>query len=109
MERIEELNKHIRDGLNQWADIMLMAEADKWDVELNYFPRDIMNVVYIFIHVLSNVGVKNGHIRDEQTAEAYGARLRELVKDMTGHDPVEIAIKLKPNEDDEQGVQEEKE
>ena len=94
-QRIAEINKHIRDGINDYADIMLEAEVKNWAVELNYFPRDIMNAVYIFQHVLSNVGIKNGHINAEKAVE-FGNRLRELVKDMTGYDSVEIA-----NETDE--------
>lgn len=82
-----EANVKIRDGIGMWAEIMLMSEADGWAYKLNYFPRDIMNAVYIFQHVLSNVGIKKGII-DEEKAVVFGKRLRELVKDMTGYDPV---------------------
>ena len=36
-QKIAEINQHIRDGVNQWADVMLMADADQWAVNLNYF------------------------------------------------------------------------
>ena len=90
MERIAEINRHIRDGLNSWADIMLMADADEWAFHLNYFPRDVANACMIFQHICSNVGIKTGHI-DEVKAVEFGRRLRELVMDMTGFDPVELA------------------
>lgn len=83
---IAEVNAEIRNALNQWADIMLEAEAENWAEQLNYFPRDIMNAAYIFQHVLSNVGIKRGLI-DIQKAEKFGYRLRQLIIDMTGHDP----------------------
>ena len=86
---IPEINQHIRDGINQWADVMLTAEADQWAYQLRYFPRDLMNAVYIFQHVASNIGIKSGHI-DEDRAATYGQRLRELVRDMTGYDPHEF-------------------
>jgi len=89
-KKIAEMNQHIRDGINQWADIMLLADADRWAYKLKYFPRDIANAVMIFMHVCSNVGIKNGHIQNEQVAETYGKRLRQLVADMTGYDPAEI-------------------
>ena len=87
--RIAEINQHIRDGINQWADIMLLADADNWAVKLNYYPRDLMNAVLIYQHVASNIGIKAGRI-DEQKAVEFGNRLRQLVIDMTGYDPHEF-------------------
>lgn len=81
-----EINKAIREALNQWADIMLRADADGWAYELSYFPRDIMNATLIFQHVCSSAGIKSGHITEE-TAKIYGRRLRQLVIDMTGLTP----------------------
>jgi hypothetical protein len=85
-EALMEINAAIRDGLNQWADVMLESEAKQWAYRLDYFPRDLMNAIYIFQHVASNIGIKAGHI-DEQKAVEYGERLRQLVIDMTGYDP----------------------
>ena len=85
-EAIQEINTAIRDGLNQWTDIALEAEAKQWAVELNYFPRDLFNVTYLFQHVASNIGIKVGRI-DEQKAVGFGKRLRQLVLEMTGFDP----------------------
>jgi hypothetical protein len=85
-DALKEINTAIRDGINQWADVMLESEAKQWAYKLNYFPRDLMNAIYIFQHVASNIGIKAGHI-DEQKAVEYGERLRQLVIDMTGYDP----------------------
>jgi len=85
-EALKEINTAIRDGINQWADVMLESEAKQWAYRLDYFPRDLMNAIYIFQHVASNIGIKAGHI-DEQKAVEYGERLRQLVIDMTGYDP----------------------
>ena len=93
-KQIAEINQHIRDGVNQWADVMLMADADQWAVCLNYYPRDIVNATMIFQHICSNVGIKAGRI-DEAKAEEYGKRLRQLVMDMTGYDPVEVVAAMK--------------
>lgn len=101
MKQIAEINQHIRDGVNQWADTMLLADADKWAYHLNYFPRDIANACLIFQHICSNVGIKAGRI-DEKNAQEYGMRLRQLVIDMTGYDPAEIVSEMKPNEDNNQ-------
>ena len=90
-QALAEINKAIRDALNQWADIMLRADADGWAYELNYFPRDIMNATLIFQHVCSSVGIKSGRITEE-TAKIYGRRLRQLVIDMTGLTPGKEAL-----------------
>ena len=95
-KQIGEINQHIRDGVNQWADTMLMADADQWAVHLNYFPRDIVNACMIFQHICSNVGIKAGRI-DEEKAMEYGKRLRQLVSDMTGYDPADIVSQMKPS------------
>ena len=93
-KQIAEINQHIRDGVNQLADVMLMADADQWAVCLNYYPRDIVNATMIFQHICSNVGIKAGRI-DEAKAEEYGKRLRQLVMDMTGYDPVDVVAAMK--------------
>ena len=83
---LKEINTAIRDGINQWADVMLESEVKQWAYRLDYFPRDLMNAIYIFQHVASNIGIKAGRI-DEQNTEEFGHRLRQLVIDMTGYDP----------------------
>ena len=93
-QALKEINTAIRDGLNQWADVMLESEVKQWAYNLNYFPRDLMNAIYIFQHVASNIGIKAGLI-NEQKAVEYGERLRQLVIDMTGYDPHGILNDLK--------------
>lgn len=83
---LREINQHMRDGLNQWADIALQAEVKQWAYHMDYYPRDLMNVAYLFQHVASNIGIKSGNI-DEKKAVEFGTRLRQLIIDMTGHDP----------------------
>jgi hypothetical protein len=43
------------------------------------------------------VGIKKGLI-DEQKAEVYGQRFRQLVIDMTGYDPAVIVANMNPEE-----------
>ena len=83
---LKEINTAIRDGINQWADVMLESEVKQWACRLDYFPRDLINAIYIFQHVASNIGIKAGRI-SEQNTEEFGSRLRQLVIDMTGYDP----------------------
>ena len=87
-QTVQQVNEGLRGQMNTLADMMLMSEADQWAYLLNYYPRDIMNAVYIFQHVVSNVGIKSGRI-DEKTAVEYGHRLSQLVFDMTGYKPAD--------------------
>ncbi|MBQ1574892.1 MAG: hypothetical protein IIZ78_27505 [Clostridiales bacterium] len=93
-KKIAEINTNIRNGINYWADFMLLADADEWAVHLKYYPRDIVNACMIFQHICSNVGIKALRI-DEQKAEDFGKRLRQLVIDMTGYDPADIVRQMK--------------
>ena len=86
---LKEINTAIRDGINQWADVMLESEVKQWAYRLDYFPRDLMNAVLIFQHVASNIGIHAGRINEEKALE-FGQRLRQLVIDMTGYDPHEF-------------------
>lgn len=113
-EAIKEINQAIRDGLNQWADIALEAEYKQWAENLNYFPRDLMNVCYLFMHVSSNIGIKAGRVNLENTA-VFGERIRQLVIDMTGIDPHHVFDDMKSspqsncetNNEDEHGKEKE--
>lgn len=96
-KQIAEINRNIRDGVNQWADVMLQAEADEWAVHLKYFPRDIVNATMIFQHICSNVGIKSGHVNEEKAVN-FGKRLRELVIEMTGYDPSLVVADMKTDE-----------
>lgn len=71
------------------ANMMLTSEADEWAVRLGYDTGDVFNVVYIFHHVLNNVGIKGGYINEAKAVE-FGERLRQLVKDMTGYDTITL-------------------
>ena len=105
---ISEMNVHIREGINTWASTCLLADADEWAYLLNYYPSDVSNVLLIFQHVCSNIGIKKGLI-DEKKAVEFGERLRELVKDMTGLDPAEIVSELsdyrEERKDEEDSIQ----
>lgn len=91
MERqIAEVNRDIKQGLKNWADVCLVADSDGWACHLKYDNFAIMDAAFIFQHVMSNVGIKAGII-DEQKALEFGERLRQLITDMTGKDPHEIS------------------
>lgn len=100
-EHIKEINQHISNALEQWSTTMLVADADEWAYHLNYSDQDAMNAIFIFNHVLSNIGIKNGVLNDKNVIEK-SKQLRNFIKDYCGLDTIEITrkslgIELKEN------------
>lgn len=93
-QQIQEINQHIKDGLKQWSDICLMADADNWSYYLDYDKQDVFSVTQLFMHVCQNIGIKKGRI-GEKAAEVYGNRIRDLVMSMTGFDTRHLADEIK--------------
>lgn len=89
---IREVQVHISDVLKEWADIMLDIEAHQKAHLLHYSEKDLVNAMYIFEHVLSNVAIHNGSITPKNVDKAteMGMDLREYVKKYTGLDTHEI-------------------
>lgn len=85
-EQINEINQHISDALEQWTDIMLIAESDGWAYELNYTNRDVFNALYMLNHVVSNVAIKSGYINSEEKAVDAGERFKKAIIDIFGID-----------------------
>lgn len=93
-EEIKEINKHISDALNQWRDIMLLADSDEWSYRLEYSDEDALNALYIFNHVAQNIAIKNGWYKDEEDIFDKIAGFREQLKISYGIDSVELAKKI---------------
>lgn len=92
---VREVQIEISDTLRTWADIMLDIEAHQKAHLLHYSEQDLVNAMYIFEHVLSNVAIRNGSITPKNVDKAteMGIDLREYVKKYTGLDTREIAKK----------------
>lgn len=92
---VREVQIEISDTLRTWADIMLDIEAHQKAHLLHYSEQDLVNAMYIFEHVLSNVAIHNGSITPKNVDKAteMGIDLREYVKKYTGLDTREIAKK----------------
>jgi hypothetical protein len=96
-EEIKEINSHISDALEQWAYIMVVADADEWAYMLDYSEKDALNALSIFNHVLSNIGIKNGTL-NEDNAVNRAQNLCNLVKDLIGIDSIELTNRVLKNE-----------
>ena len=93
-KQIKEINQHISNALQQWADIMLLADADNWSYQLNYSDKDALNAVFIVNHVLENVAIKSGYIKDCIDAHEKGSKFRMALIDFCGIDMHELVEKV---------------
>lgn len=93
-EDIKEINKHISDALNQWRDIMLLADSDEWSCRLEYRDEDVFNALYIFHHIAQNIAIKSGWYKNEEDRFNKIADLRMQIKESYGIDTIELAKKV---------------
>lgn len=96
-ENIKEINNHISEALEQWSAIMVTADADEWSYLLDYSEKDALNALSIFNHVLSNIGIKNGTLSEENVLNS-AKKLRHVVQDMIGIDSIELTNRVLKNE-----------
>lgn len=89
MNSIREVQVHIGDALKQWAAIMFDIESNNKAFMLHYEEKDLFNAVYILSHVLSNIGIHNGTI-SENNAEEVGKEIRNFVKRFSGLDSTKL-------------------
>lgn len=94
MNSISEVQAHISSALDDWANIMLDIEANQKAFLLHYDEKDLLNAIYIFEHIITNVGINNNTIKNGEMAFLMGKELREYVKKFTSIDTIEL-YKLK--------------
>ena len=85
-ENIKIAGRLVGKGLEDWADVCVCLDESGGAFFLGYTPRDLMNATYIFQHIVSNIGIKSGHINNKNAVD-FGKRLRLLILEETGYDP----------------------
>lgn len=98
-ELLRDFNKHISDALKQWANICIMSDAENWSYEYEFTEDDVMNAVFIFNSVISNVGIKK-RLLTEENAFKFGVGIHEFVSQYAGVDTRKFAKELEENETD---------
>lgn len=94
---IREVQAHISAALDQWAYIMNDIDAKEKAHLLHYKDEDLLNIVLMFNHVVSNIGIHNGTINSPEMGEAFGNNIREFIKKYTGIDTRELTNKVLKN------------
>lgn len=72
--------------LNELSFLLLERDADHKSYFDTYTEEDVMNALTIFNSIASNYGIKNGHIKSPEEAEAMGNAIAQLLLEMTGID-----------------------
>ena len=91
---IRAVQVHISDALEQWAYIMNDIDANEKAHLLHYKDKDLLNIVLMFNHVVSNIGIHNGTINSEELGEAFGVDIRDFIHKYTGIDTQELSKKV---------------
>lgn len=91
---IREVQVHISDALEQWAYIMNDIDAKEKAHLLHYKDEDLLNILLMFNHVVSNIGIHNGTISNPELGEAFGKDIRAFIKKYTGIDTIELTDKV---------------
>jgi hypothetical protein len=94
---IREVQAHISAALDQWAYIMNDIDAKEKAHLLHYKDEDLFNIVLMFSHVVSNIGIHNKTINSAELGEAFGDDIREFIKKYTGIDTVELTKRVLKN------------
>ena len=91
---IEEINDHISDALEQWQEIMNIADVDCWAYYLNYTDEDLFNALYIFNHVAQNIAIKKDYYNGGTDIKEKIAKFKEGVKEGFGFDTQELTERI---------------
>ena len=90
---IESVQTELSKSLSMWQDILLHADADEWAYELNYTDEDLLNALYIFNHVATNIAIKSGFL-NEENVYGVGERFKCDCLRTFGFDSVELTNKV---------------
>lgn len=93
-EEIREINDHISDALEQWFEIVNLADADCWAYYLNYTDEDLFNALYIFTHVAQNIALKKDYYNGGTEIVEKIAKFKEGVKEGFGFDTQELTERI---------------
>jgi len=95
---MNEIQKHVQDALNIWADVTLEFDVKNQEAVIvpdEYSDDSLLNAALILQHVIMNKAWYNQKGLDMDTrmerAENFGKDIRTLIKDFTGKDMKELA------------------
>lgn len=87
-EGLKEVQKNFQEAMDTWMDIMNNLDVKYGDAKLTprqYDDETLMNMMYLFVHTLQNVGIHKGLI-DHTNAITVGLEFHDFVKKYTGLD-----------------------
>jgi hypothetical protein len=101
IEFLTETNVYIKNVLEPLAAVC--EEIDnRVNEALAYDEQTLIDAGVIFVHVVSNISIRKG-ILDEEKADDFAVRFRQLIIDMTGIDPQKVNRDNSDNKNDEKG------
>lgn len=85
MNNVQDIQVWISEVLDTTSDILLELDSEERSFLLNYSEKDLRNAIYIFSHVLTNIGTHKNVI-NLQNGASLGEEIYDLVKKYTNLD-----------------------
>ena len=89
LRKIAEINGQMKESFEEWADILLEADAKEWSFSLDFDKRDLYSTLNIFWRTWSNHCIKNRTLTEENVEEK-SIKFTEAIKECFGIDIVEL-------------------
>lgn len=89
-ETIKEINRHIRESLDEWSEILLEADYNGWGADLDFNEEDLLNILQMFTSIWSNSAIKRGIFTEENVLSKMKL-FRTTINDVFGVDTITLA------------------
>ena len=93
MKMIAEINGQMKESFEEWADILLEADAKEWAYFLDFDKKDLLSTLNIFWRVWSNYAIKH-NVFDIDNAEAKSKNFTKAIDDCFGINTVALTKEL---------------
>ena len=93
IKMIAEINGQMKESFEEWADILLEADAKEWAYFLDFDKKDLFSTLNIFWRVWSNYAIKKG-IFKSSNAENKAKMLVKAIEDCFGINTIKLTEEM---------------
>lgn len=93
LEKIATAKREMSEAFEEWADILLEADAKEWAYFLDFDKKDLFSTLNIFSRVWINYAIKNG-ILTEGNAEEKTKILVKAIEECFGINTIKLTEEM---------------
>ena len=93
IKMIAEINGQMKESFEEWADILLEADAKEWAYFLDFDKKDLFSTLNIFWRVWGNYAIKH-KVFGKDNAEAKIKGFVKAIEDCFGINTIELTKEL---------------